>query len=144
MFSTSDIHALARKASAAAEGEGAGHTVYSPECAPRRYVVGGYTPSSLLPVGTPVGVVRAAIRRMVGASGARFAETLGFWEDNGTVYLDLGTTYNDEVSALSVARTRGELAIYDRQTGECIPVRPAKPEFGAFGTVPAGVTLWQD
>lgn len=120
MFSTSDIYALARKAAFAVEGGGTGHTIYSPECAPRRYVVGGYIPSVLLPVGTPVGVVRAAIRRMVRDSGARFAETLGFWEDNGTLYLDLGTTYHDEASALSVARTRGELAIYDRETGECI------------------------
>ena len=120
MFSTSDVYALARKAASAVEGDGTGHTVYSPECAPRRYVVGGYTPSVLLPVGAPVGVVRRAIRRMVGAHGARFSETLGYWEDNGTVYLDLGTTYHDEVSALSVARTRGELAIYDRETGECI------------------------
>lgn len=41
MFSTSDIYALARKAASAVEGDGTGHTVYSPECAPRRYVVGG-------------------------------------------------------------------------------------------------------
>lgn len=120
MFSTSDIYALARKAASAVEGEGAGHTIYARGTEARRYVVGGYTPSVLLPVGTPVGVVRRAIRRMVGAHGARFSETLGYWEDNGTVYLDLGTTYHDEVSALSVARTRGELAIYDRETGECI------------------------
>lgn len=120
MFSTSDTYSLARKAASALEGDGSGHTVYARDAEARRYVVGGYTPSTLLPIGTPVGVVRGAIRRMVGASGARFAETLGYWEDNGTVYLDLGTTYNDEVSALSVARTRGELAIYDRQTGEVI------------------------
>ncbi|AHL18528.1 hypothetical protein ISF9_058 [Microbacterium phage vB_MoxS-ISF9] len=118
MFSTSDIYALARKAASAVEGEGAGHTIYARGSEARRYVVGGYTPSVLLPVGTPVGVVRRAIRRMVGAHGARFAETLGYWEDSGTVYLDLGTTYHDEVSALSVARTRGELAIYDREAGE--------------------------
>lgn len=120
MFSTSDIYALARKAASAVEGEGAGHTIYAPGPEARRYVVGGYTPSVLLPVGTPVGVVRGAIRRMLKTPGAQGARTLGYWEDNGAVYLDLGTTYHTEDTALHVARTRKELAIYDTVAGEAI------------------------
>lgn len=120
MFSTSDIYALARKAASAVEGEGAGHTIYAPGSEARRYVVGGYTPSVLLPVGAPVGVVRGAIRRMLKTPGAQGARTLGYWEDNGAVYLDLGTTYHTEDTALHVARTRKELAIYDTVAGEAI------------------------
>lgn len=122
MFSTSDIYTLARKAASAVEGEGAGHTVYAHGVSPRRYVVGGYTKSLLFPINEGTARIRKAVRALAASTPARFAETLGMWEDKGTVYVDLGTTYHSEVSALSVARTRGELAIYDRETGECIAI----------------------
>lgn len=122
MFTRTDVATVARLASRAVEGEGTGHTVYAQGTTPRRYVVGGYTPSQMYPTGAASGVVRTRIWDAVHAPAARFAETLGYWEDEGTVYVDLGTTYHDEVSALSVARTRGELAIYDREAGVCIPV----------------------
>lgn len=122
MFTRTDVSTIARLASLAVEGEGQGHTVYAQGITPRRYIVGGYVPSQMYPIEAASGHMRVRIWDAVHAPQARFAETLGYWEDKGTVYVDLGTTYHSEVSALSVARTRGELAIFDREAGVAIPV----------------------
>ncbi|QAU07342.1 hypothetical protein SEA_ALLEB_7 [Microbacterium phage Alleb] len=129
MFTAPAIARLARHASALVEGEGQGHTEYRTDRAMGRYVVGGMAPAALLPVGVPRAVVRATVRRMLDAASEAGVETLGVWEDDGTVYVDLGDTWTVRARALAAARVRGELAIYDRETGECIPVPPA---FGAL------------
>lgn len=113
MFTRTDVAMLARLAAGAVEGDGTGHTIYAQGDAPRRYIVGGYLPAQLYPIGEAKGRMRTRIWDAAQAPAARFAETLGYWEDEGTVYVDFGTTYHDEVSAISVARTRGERAVYD-------------------------------
>lgn len=124
MFTRTDVATIARLASVAVEGEGAGHTVYAHGSFPKRYIVGGHTPSQMYPTGGSSGHMRVRIWDAAQMAGALEAETLGYWEDKGTVYVDFGTTCHSLASALSVARTRGELAIFDRQTGECIAVEP--------------------
>ena len=122
MFSRTNVATVARLASRAVEGEGAGHTVYAEGTAPRRYVVGGYTPTLLFPVSAPSGHMRVRVWDWAQADAARFAEALGYWEHEGTIYVDFGTTHASIDDALRVAASRGELAIYDRETGQCITV----------------------
>ncbi|AWY04988.1 hypothetical protein SEA_HORTUS1_6 [Microbacterium phage Hortus1] len=131
MLTDAAIARLARHASAAVEGSGSGHTEYVHADSRRRYVVGGVVPARIFPIGTARPVIREAVRRMVrDAAAASLAfDTVGYWEDNGSVYVDLGDTWHAASSALGVARDRRELAIFDRLTGECIPVPPA---FGAL------------
>lgn len=122
MFFTNDqVRTVAKHAANATEGGGAGYTAYAKGSTPRRYVVGGYARSLMLPVGQDSAVTRAAIHRMVGST-VEGAETLGVWEDRGAVYVDLGTTYYSLDLALEEAAQRGELAVYDRQEGVCIRV----------------------
>lgn len=123
-FSDSAIARLARLASAAVEGSGSGHTEYRKDRAMGRYIVGGVVPARIFPIGTARPVIRAAVRRMLGnpAGHSRMADTLGYWEDAGSIYVDLGDTWGDLGIALDIARSRRELAIFDRLTGECITV----------------------
>lgn len=121
MFTLANTNTIAKAVASAVEGEGAGHTVYVKGLMPRRYVVGGYKPSLLFPVGAAVGHVRERVRAWVGDS-AREAETLGMWEHDGTVHVDLGNTFASLTVAMHAARRRGELAVYDRETGECLMV----------------------
>lgn len=123
MFTPSQINTIARRAHHAIEGKGEGHTVYVSKVTARRYIVGGYRPSAMLPVGAPVRVIREAVERM--CRNVNDAETLGYWEDDGTLYLDLGNTFYSLEIALEAAARRGELAIYDREAGECITVERA-------------------
>lgn len=118
MFTPSQVARVARKASA-----GQGHTVRKPGHN-GRYVVGGLV-TRIYPVGTARPVIRQGIARMLEERRALLASTLGSWEDDGAVYVDLGQTVQDLDHALGMARDLGELAIYDRETGECIPVNPA-------------------
>lgn len=125
MFTRTDIATVSRLASRAVEGEGSGHTVYAPNVMRRRYVVGGYAPTLIYPIGTAPAHMRVRIWDAVHADVAQGATTLGYWEDNGTVYVDMGDMYYSRDIALIVARERGELAIHDRETGECISVNAA-------------------
>ena len=52
-----------------------------------------------------------SIAERLGESGA--AQTLGSWANDGTIYYDLGDTWDSEADAMRVARERGELAIWD-------------------------------
>lgn len=121
-FSAAQTARLSRRAAALTEGSGGGHTEYRTGRAMGRYVVGGVAPALILPVGTPVGVIREAVRRMVERAGDADAETLGVWEDNGALYFDLGDTWTLPRMALDMGRMRGELAIYDRESGDVVPV----------------------
>lgn len=120
MFTPSQVALLARHVSDAVEGSGSGHTVYAPNVMRRRYIVGGVTPALVFPIGGSRHAIRAGIRRMLGATLAPLAHTIGMWEHEGAVYVDLGDTWHSLKAALSMARIRGEKAIYDRETGECI------------------------
>lgn len=124
MFTNTAIARLARRASALVEGEGQGHTEYRQDRAMGRYVVGGMAPALILPVGTPTGVIRAAVRRMLAVAPVD-VETLGCWEDKGSVYIDLGDTWTGRARALTAGGLRSELAVYDREAGEVISVNAA-------------------
>lgn len=128
MFTNQQIASVARAASLAVEGSGSGHTEHRKDRAMGRYIVGGLTPAATFPIGEARPVIREAIRRMLD-SRVGGVETLGYWEDNGAVYVDLGDTWTSRARAINMARARGELAIFDRETGECIPTPPA---FGAL------------
>lgn len=74
-----------------------------------RYVVGGLK-TVTAEIGDALNQAETIAERL-GESGA--AQTLGSWENDGTVYFDLGDTWDNEADALRVARRRGELAIWD-------------------------------
>lgn len=129
MFTPAQIQSIARRAHHATEGKREGHTVYASKSTARRYIVGGYRPSAMVPVGAPVAVVRAAVGRMTRSAGE--AETLGYREDDGTLYLDLGNTFSSLSMALHVAERRGELAIYDREMNAALTVEGARGTMGS-------------
>lgn len=74
-----------------------------------RYVVGGLK-TVTAKIGDALNQAEAIAERL-GESGA--AQTLGSWENDGTIYYDLGDTWDSEADAMRVARERGELAIWD-------------------------------
>lgn len=122
MFTRTDVATIARLASQAVEGEGTGHTVYAQGISPRRYIVGGYAPAQLYPTGAASGHMRTRIWDMAHTNAAQGAHTLGYWEDEGTVYVDLGDAWDSLGMALAVARKRGEKAVYDRWMNAVIPL----------------------
>lgn len=121
MFQSTHVNSLARTAHALVEGEGQGSTVYAQDALKRRYVVGGLT-TRMFPVGEAVPTLRAAMHAMAGTQNGTIAETMGVWEDQGTVYVDLGTMFHSLDVALEQATHRGKLAVFDRETGERIRV----------------------
>lgn len=74
-----------------------------------RYVVGGLK-TVTAKIGDALNQAEAIAERL-GESGA--AQTLGSWENDGTIYYDLGDTWDSETDAMRVAKERGELAIWD-------------------------------
>lgn len=98
---------------------GTGHTEYrNREEYAGRYIVGGIA-TVVIPsdaAGFPELVLRSALD-LLGSDDARKAETVGVWNHDGNTYLDLGDTYYLIEVALTIARKRGELAIWDRVTG---------------------------
>ena len=74
-----------------------------------RYVVGGLK-TVTAKIGDALNQAEAIAERL-GESGA--AQTLGSWANDGTIYYDLGDTWDNEADAMRVARQRGELAIWD-------------------------------
>lgn len=122
MLTDAQIARLARHASKAVADSGSGHTEYAHSDSRRRYVVGGVVPARIFPVGTAPAVIREAVRRMVrdAAAASMAYDTVGYWEDDGAVYVDLGDTWDGVGMAIAVAQTRRELAIYDRNERKCI------------------------
>lgn len=122
MFTHPQLSAVARAAHALVEGEGQGFTQYATSAPRARYVVGGFLPSRMYPVGEAVARIKAdalaASRTPLGLA----AQTLGCWEDGGVVYVDFGTVTDDYDHARMLARKRDELAFYDTLTGESIRV----------------------
>ena len=74
-----------------------------------RYVVGGLR-TVTAEIGDALDQAETIAERL-GESGA--AQTLGSWENDGTIYYDLGDTWDSRADAMRVARRRGELAIWD-------------------------------
>ena len=77
-----------------------------------RYVVGGLK-TVTTKAADALGQAETIAERL-GESGA--AQTLGSWEHDGTVYFDLGDTWDSRADAMRAARRRGELAIWDTWT----------------------------
>ena len=77
-----------------------------------RYVVGGLK-TVTAKIGDALNQAESIAERL-GESGA--AQTLGSWENDGTIYFDYGDTWDSEADAMRVARERGELAIWDSWT----------------------------
>lgn len=118
MFTPAQINTIARRAHHAIEGKGEGHTVFDDMAMRGRYVVGGYTASLLFPIGEATARIREGIMAW-GTSPLLNAHTLGYWEHDGTVHVDLGTMTSNWEHALTLARKRGELAIYDTVERTC-------------------------
>lgn len=74
-----------------------------------RFVVGGLK-TVTAKIGDALNQAEVIAERL-GESGA--AQTLGSWEHDGTIYYDLGDTWDNEADAMRAARERGELAIWD-------------------------------
>lgn len=77
-----------------------------------RYVVGGLK-TVTAKIGDALNQAETIAERL-GESGA--AQTLGSWENDGTIYYDLGDTWDSMADAIRVARRRGALAIWDSWT----------------------------
>lgn len=122
MFTRSQLANVARHAHALEQGQGQGYTQYATYAPRGRYVVGGLLPSRLYPIREAVPAIKADALKDSRTPLGMAAHTLGCWEDDGTVYVDFGTTTDDREHALCMAVDRGELAIYDTVTGECITV----------------------
>lgn len=119
MFTPAQVNTIARRAHHAVEGGGSGHTVYKMRVPRGRYVVGGVA-TIILPVGEAVARIRERVSAML--AQAEWATTLGYWEHEGSVYVDAGRTYGTLAYAVEVALERGEMAIYDRTMNVVIPV----------------------
>lgn len=74
-----------------------------------RFVVGGLK-TVTAKIGDALNQAESIAERL-GESGA--AQTLGSWANDGTIYYDLGDTWDSEADAMRVAKERGELAIWD-------------------------------
>lgn len=100
-----------------------GHTEYafnSPDRA-ARYIVGGIRTVTVAHDDAMYAgeCLNAVFDLSIDSQGA---ESLGVWHDNGSAYFDLGDTYSRLDLALDIARQRGELAIWDRETETAITV----------------------
>lgn len=87
------------------------------------YMVGGVVPEITVPVEefdwrTAFYGVCDLIKSL--ESSAKQADALGVWVEDGLAYLDASNVILDRESALSVARSRGEISIYERATEDVI------------------------
>jgi hypothetical protein len=114
MFTASQIASVSAKAFA-----GEGYTEYrGADRYAGRYVVGGLSTAELA-TGTPLSDIQRAASLVADTPES---ETLGSWVESGVIYLDAGDTYDSLQFALVVARSRGELAIYDRMAQKVVTV----------------------
>lgn len=84
-----------------------------------RYIVGGLatvTVPHTLPRNEFAKACLNTVFDMALDGNSMLAETLGVWHSNGRAYFDLGDTWTSLTAALVTAKTRGELAIWDRVT----------------------------
>lgn len=125
LLSTDSIHNTARGFVLAVEnGDGATahlHRVNALETV--GYMVGGTVPEQTYTVEEFDG--RTAFHGVCDLiksleSSAKHADALGVWVEDGTVFLDASNVILDVGSALAVARSRGEISIYDRANNAVI------------------------
>lgn len=95
-------------------------TIYADDATRYRYVVGGIA-TRIMPIGEGKARLRTALHAMAEGSD-KGNLTLGMWEDDGAVYLDLGDTWPGLGMAIAIAEKRGELAIYDTWESRTIRV----------------------
>lgn len=126
MFESSAVARLARLASSATQGSASGSTIYAVGAVRKRYVVGGLA-TRIYPVGESRVRLRNGMRAMLSGYAGATASTLGYWEEEGTVYVDMGDMHADLDDALRIAESRGELAIFDTWTRDVtyVPVNAA-------------------
>lgn len=74
------------------------------------YWVGGKRPGIVLTDATPRGAFAEALAHF--AAGLAEGEYVGLWFDNGLIYLDVVEWCAEYGTAASMARQRGELAVY--------------------------------
>lgn len=129
MFESSAVARLARLAHAATEGSASGSTIYALGAVRCRYVVGGLA-TRLYPIGESREAMRKGMRAMLAGYGGATASTLGYWEEEGTVYVDMGDMHSSLEDALRIAASRGELAIFDTWTRDVtyVTVNHAAPD----------------
>lgn len=87
------------------------------------YMVGGVVPELKIPVKEFDG--RAAFHGVCNLakaleSSAKQADALGVWVMDGMAYMDASNVVFDREAALSLARSRGEVSIYERATKRVI------------------------
>lgn len=59
-----------------------------------------------------------AINKLLDSISA--GDFVGVWVDSGLVYVDISERIQDEREALRVGRERGQISIYNWQTGACV------------------------
>lgn len=90
----------------------------------RRFVVGGKVASVRVPAALPAEILAGEIRDFArGAPG----EIIGTWNHEGEIHIDACDTWASLPVALNVATRRGELAIYDSETGRVIETGVKRP-----------------
>lgn len=87
------------------------------------YMVGGAVPEIKIPVEKFDGrVAFHGVCDLAKAleSSAKQADALGVWVMDGTAYMDASNVVYDREAALALGRSRGEVSIYERETGRVI------------------------
>jgi hypothetical protein len=88
------------------------------------YLVGGAHPSSVViwPAARPIGNAFAAVQSVVTAarSGETKKRCVGWWLDNGDIYIEVSQHFTRQFEAEREGRKRGEIAIYDVKNGKDI------------------------
>lgn len=125
LLSTDSIHNTARGFVLAVEnGDGATAHLHRENALSRSgYMVGGTVPEQTYTVEEFDGrTAFYGVCDLIKAleHSAKHADALGVWVEDGTVFLDASNLILDVGSALAVARSRGEVSIYDRSTGDVI------------------------
>ena len=87
------------------------------------YMVGGVVPEVTVPVEKFDGrLAFHGICNLIKAleSSSETADALGVWVEDGTAYMDASNVVYDREVALALGRERGEVSIYERETGHVI------------------------
>lgn len=88
-----------------------------------RYVVGGWADSVVIRAGADRSSRVASALSFVNGRDITPSEGVGFWAEEGRVWLDVARSFDWRGQAEEAARENGELAIFDRLTSEIIYVR---------------------
>lgn len=125
LLSTDSIHLTARGfVDAVIDGDGAtAHLHRENWLSTGGYMVGGAVSEITVPVSVFDGrIAYHGICELILSleNTGKHADAFGVWVEDGMVYMDASNFILDIGSALSIARSRGEISIYDRANGEVI------------------------